>query len=119
MFTKVYEHLREHGVFIMDMHSMDRLDEFEEEYNEAGKIMSHEYQWTIYAVEDRIYQNFAFYDEEGRVTLEQHIQRVYDPLDIKTRLEKTGFQVEIYTDFTEEGICEGEKQFFICRKESL
>lgn len=119
MFSKVYAHLREHGVFIMDMHSLDRLDEFEEEYNEAGKIMSHEYQWTIYAVEDRIYQNFAFYDEEGRVTLEQHIQRVYDPMDIKTRLEKLGFEVKIYTDFTQEGICEGEKQFFICRKESL
>lgn len=116
MFTQVYSHLREQGVFIMDMHSLDRLDEFVEEYNEAGKIMSHEYQWTIYAVEDRIYQNFAFYDEDGRVTLEQHIQRVYDPMDIKARLEQTGFQVEIYTDFTQEGICEGEKQFFVCRK---
>lgn len=116
MFTQVYAHLRDQGVFIMDMHSLDRLDEFVEEYNEAGKIMSHEYQWTIYAVEDRIYQNFAFYDEDGRVTLEQHIQRVYDPMDIKARLEQTGFQVEIYTDFTQEGICEGEKQFFVCRK---
>lgn len=116
MFTQVYSHLRDQGVFIMDMHSLDRLDEFVEEYNEAGKIMSHEYQWTIYAVEDRIYQNFAFYDEDGRVTLEQHIQRVYDPMDIKARLEQTGFQVEIYTDFTQEGICEGEKQFFVCRK---
>ena len=46
---------------------MDRLDEFEEEYNEAGKIMSHEYQWTIYAVEDRIYQTLLFNDEEAEL----------------------------------------------------
>ena len=116
MFQAVYEHLNDEGVFIMDMHSLDRLKEFEEEYNEAGKIMDHEYQWTIYAVEDRIYQNFAFYDEDGRVTLEQHIQRVYDPMDIKACLERLGFQVEIYTDFTQPGIVDGEKQFFICRK---
>ena len=119
MLKGVYTHLSKQGVFIMDMHSMDRLDEFEEEYNEAGKIMGHEYQWTIYAVEDRVYQNFAFYDEAGRVTLEQHIQRVYDPMDIKKRLEQLGFQVDIYTDFTQAGVCEGEKQFFICRKGNI
>lgn len=119
MLKQVYAHLNEHGVFIMDMHSLDRLNEFEEEYNEAGKIMNHEYQWTIYAVEDRIYQNFAFYDEAGRVTLEQHIQRVYDPEDIARRLKQLGFQVEILTDFEYSGITEGEKQFFICRKETL
>lgn len=119
MLKQVYAHLKHHGVFIMDMHSLDRLDEFEDEYNEAGRIMDHEYQWTIYAVEDRIYQNFAFYDGEGRVTLEQHIQRVYDPKDIAQRLEELGFQVEIVTDFDQPGITEGEKQFFICRKETI
>lgn len=119
MLKQVYAHLNPNGVFIMDMHSLDRLYEFEEEYNEAGRIMDHEYQWTIYAVEDRIYQNFAFYDEEGRVTLEQHIQRVYDPMDIAQRLKQLGFQVEILTDFDQSGITEGEKQFFICRKETI
>lgn len=116
MLKEVAAHLHEHGVFIMDMHSLDRLEEFAEEYNEAGKIMGHEYQWTIAADEDRLYQNFAFYDEEGRITLEQHIQRVYDPIQIKEKLEILGFEVEILTDFSEAGIVPGEKQFYICRK---
>ena len=75
-----------------------------------------EYQWTIASEDDRIYQNFAFYDSEGRVTLEQHEQRVYEPAWILAELKNAGFQVEVYTDFTQAGICEGEKQFYICRK---
>ena len=63
LFTQVKSHLTKDGVFIMDMHSMDRLLEFAEEYNEAGRIDHHEYQWTIQTIEDCIYQNFAFYDE--------------------------------------------------------
>lgn len=116
MFASVYEHLNDQGTFIVDMHSMDRLEEFAEEYNEAGKILGRVYQWTIVADGDRLYQNFAFYDEEGRVTLEQHIQRVYDPLVIKDKLESLGFEVSIITDFYEEGIASGEKQFYICKK---
>lgn len=63
MFAQVKKHLQKQGVFLMDMHSQDRLEEFIEEYNEAGCIDGHEYQWTIQTAEDCIYQNFAFYDE--------------------------------------------------------
>lgn len=116
LFHAVNEHLREDGVFIMDMHSMDRLVEFQEEYNEAGKLDHHDYQWSIYSEDDEIYQNFAFYDEEGRVTLEQHVQRVYEPSYIEETLKQCGFDVLVYTDFDQEGVVEGEKQFYICRK---
>lgn len=112
----VYEHLKEEGILIVDMHSMDRLEEFKEEYNEAGRINGHEYQWTIQTIEDCIYQNFAFYDEDGRNVLEQHIQKVYKPEWVLEKLEKIGFQVEVFTDFIYPGICAGEKQFYICRK---
>ena len=118
LFTQVKSHLTKDGVFIMDMHSMDRLLEFAEEYNEAGRIDHHEYQWTIQTIEDCIYQNFAFYDEAGRVSLEQHIQRVYDPMWVKEQLEALDFDVKIITDFTFDGIQEGEKLFYICRKKS-
>ena len=117
MIQCVKKHLTPTGTFIMDMHSLDRLYEFEEEYNEAGKIENHEYQWTIQTIDDSIYQNFAFYDEEGRVTLEQHIQRVYDPIWVKEELEKAGFAVTIKTDFDQDGICEGEKIFYICKRQ--
>ena len=117
MLDGVMAHLKEGGVFIVDMHSMDRLEEFEEEYNEAGKILGQEYQWTIYAQDDRIYQNFAFYDANGRITLEQHIQRVYEPAWILAQLKQRHFDVEVVTDFTLPGIHSGEKQFYICKKQ--
>ncbi|MBS5042266.1 MAG: class I SAM-dependent methyltransferase [Clostridium sp.] len=116
LFQGAYAHLKPQGVFLVDMHSLDRLAEFEEEYNEAGQVKELDYQWTITSEEDRIYQNFAFYDAEGRITLEQHEQRVYAPDWILAELEKRGFQVEVYTDFTKPAICEGEKQFYICKK---
>lgn len=116
LFQKAYDHLFDGGVFLVDMHSLDRLDEFQEEYNEAGHVKGIEYQWTITSEEDRIHQNFAFYDAQGRVTLEQHEQRVYDPQWILEKLQEVGFQVAVYTDFTLEGIQEGEKQFYICTK---
>lgn len=115
-FKQVYEHLVDNGTFIVDMHSMDRLEEFKEEYNEAGKVLQREYQWTIQTIDDCIYQNFMFYDEDGRNVLEQHVQRVYKPSWIQSQLETIGFEVSIMTDFIYEGICEGEKQFYICKK---
>ncbi|MGX8851406.1 class I SAM-dependent DNA methyltransferase [Amedibacillus sp. YH-ame10] len=117
LFQDVWDHLQDEGIFIMDMHSLDRLEEFEEEYNEVGHMGDCDVQWTIMSEEDRIYQNFAFYHSDGTMTLEQHIQRVYDPVYIKALLEKQGFDVAIFTDFKQPGICTGEKQFFICRKE--
>ncbi len=116
MFQCVYHHLKLNGVFIVDMHTSDRLDEFEEEYNEAGVVLGCEYQWCITSENDRVYQNFAFYDEQGKIVLEQHEQRVYDPIWIQKLLEQLGFEVEIKTDFVIDGIDHGEKWFFIARK---
>lgn len=75
------------------------------------------YEWTIQTQEDRIYHNFAFYDADARVTLEQHIQRVYDPKWIQSELEQLGFQVSVYTDFTQKGIHSGEKYFYVAVKQ--
>lgn len=118
-FQQVYDHLEQDGIFLMDMHSLDRLAEFHEEFIEAGNMLGHAYQWSIYSEEDRIYQNFAFYDDDGVVTLEQHIQRVYDPQSVEQMLTACGFVVQIITDFDQEGICPGEKQFFIAKKVAL
>lgn len=115
-FQSMYNHLHAGGKFIMDMHSMERLVEFQEEYNETGTIQNQPYQWTIYSEGDRIYQTFAFYDEQGNSKLEQHVQRVYDPMLIKEILTQVGFSVTVYTDFVHEGIVAGEKQFFVCRR---
>ena len=117
LFQDVYAHLKDDGCFLMDMHSLDRLEEFREEYNEVGELeQDAQVQWTILSEEDRIYQNFAFYMPDGSIVLEQHTQRVYDPSWVKEQLEKTGFETTIVTDFDQPGICAGEKQFYICRK---
>lgn len=115
-FQRAWEHLRPGGVLLVDMHSLDRLAEFREEYNEAGRVNEQSYQWTIESEEDCIYQTFAFYDAEGRAQLEQHIQRVYDPQWILSELKRCGFVVEVKTDFTKDGIVPGEKQFYIGRR---
>ena len=45
-------------------------------------------------------------------------RRVYDPTWIMEQLRACGYAVQVCTDFTQEGITEGEKQFYICRKET-
>lgn len=111
-----YGNLHENGTFIFDVHSLDRLDEFEDEFYEEGMIDGHGYEWSIETQNDCIFQNFVFFDETAHPSYEQHIQRVYDPLKIQKWCEEEGFQVEIYTDFIHPGICEGEKYFYICKR---
>lgn len=119
MFASVYAHLENGGCFLFDMHTQERLEEFAEEYCEDGMVDGVPYEWTILAQEEYIYQNFVFYDKEAHPHLEQHIQRVYDPIWIQQQLEKLGFQVHIYTDFNQPGIQRGEKYFYVCKKENL
>ena len=112
------DNLHSFGTFIFDVHSLDRLQEFQEEFYEEGVIDGCGYEWSIESQQDIIFQNFVFFDETAHPTYEQHIQRVYDPDKIKEWCEEAGFDVEIYTDFDQKGICEGEKYFYVCRRKS-
>lgn len=114
--AQAYERVKPQGVFLFDLHSEDRLMEFEEEYCEDGMIDDHPYEWTIFAEDRFLYQNFAFYDADAKVSLEQHIQKIYDPKEIIQLSEAVGFQVQVYTDFELDGIQSGEKYFFVCKK---
>lgn len=116
-FRQAYDHLYENGVLLFDMHSLDRLCEFEEEFCETGVLRNVPYEWMIFSEDDCIYQNFAFYYSDQAASLEQHVQRVYDPKWIEQILIKTGFTVEVFTDFDRHGIQEGEKYFYVCRKQ--
>lgn len=115
-FKEVSLHLEKKGYFFFDTHSMDRLLEFEEEYNETGSFENCDYQWSIMSEDDLIYQDFAFYFEQGKIIQEHHIQRVYDPEWLKEELGKYFDILSISTDFDMEGIQEGEKYFYICQK---
>lgn len=115
-FKEVHDHLNEKGLFFFDTHSLDRITEFEEEYNETGAFEDCEFQWSIMSEDDWVYQDFAFYLPDGSISQEHHIQRVYHPDWLKEELEKYFEILKITTDFTLPGIQEGEKYFYICRR---
>lgn len=111
-----YDNLNEDGTYIFDVHSLDRLEEFEEEFYEEGMIDGKGYEWSIESHQDQIFQNFVFFDEEGHPSYEQHVQKVFHPDDIMKWLDEAGFEAEVYTDFHTTGIASGEKYFFVCRR---
>ena len=115
MFLSVYNHLNTDGVFMFDMHSLDRLKEFEQDYIETGNILNTDYQWSISTDGKYIYHHFAFYKDSGLVQ-EQHVQRVFKPELVIDLLEKMGFKIEVFTDFNKVGIVAGEKIFIVGRK---
>ena len=108
--------MNENGLFFFDMHSWDRLEEFSEEFNETGSFDDGcQCQWSIMSEDELVYQDFAFY-KDNQMVQEHHIQRVYDPKWIQTELEKYFDILKITTDFDQEGLCEGEKYFYVCQK---
>ena len=109
------EHLRPQGVFLFDMHTPDRLEEFADEYIEEGLLDGTAYQWTIQSDEDKVYQHFAFWTEQG-ILQEHHVQTVFDCEQVEQLMAKAGFETEIYTDFTQPGKHPGEKYFIVGRK---
>lgn len=115
MFQSVKDCLSDEGIFIFDMHTLDRLEEFSELYIEEGEL-DVPYQWTIQSIDNEIHQHFAFF-EEDRIIQEQHIQTVFHPNDIMTSLYELGFSCEAYIDFEKERIQEGEKLFIVARRE--
>lgn len=119
MFTSIYHHLQPDGVWLFDMHSLDRLSEFADEFYEEGIVDGVAYVWSIHAEDRSLYHTFVFYDERGNAHYEYHVQNVFDPIAVKDLLIKIGFQVSIYTDFDSEGIVAGEKYFYVCRKDTI
>ena len=117
LFKEAASHLETGGLFCFDTHSLDRLDEFEGEYNETGQFEDGvQYQWSIMSEDEYIYQDFAFYRLDGTVLEEHHMQRVYDPEFLIQELEEYFDVISVKTDFDQEGISEGEKYFFAARK---
>lgn len=114
-FKQVAGHLNPGGWFFFDTHSMDRLDEFADEYEEAGEFEDGTgLQWIISAEDDIIYQDFAFYFPDKTVQ-EHHMQRVYTPEYLEQELAKYFDIISIKTDFDQEGIQPGEKYFYAAR----
>lgn len=116
LFASVRKSLKQGGMWLFDMHTPDRLEEFEEEFLEEGYIGDMPYIWSISSEDNFIYQHFIFYLPD-HMEQEQHIQCVFDPKDIEDMLEANGFSFEVYTDFDMKGKKPGEKYFYVARKE--
>lgn len=118
-FAQVHDHLTENGLFFFDTHSMDRLEEFNPEYEETGTFDDGtQVQWVISAEDDLIYQDFAFYLPDQTIQ-EHHLQRVYSPAFLQEALEPYFTIEQILTDFDQDGIQEGEKYFYVCRRKEI
>lgn len=115
-FKQVHDHLVPSGLFFFDTHSMDRLEEFASDYTEAGNFEDGtQIQWNIASEDDIIYQDFAFYFPDHTIQ-EHHMQRVYDPTWLMETLDTWFDILSVRTDWDQEGIAEGEKYFFVCRR---
>lgn len=101
-FKCAYEHLNPNGRLIFDMHHLERLNEFKEEYIEEGYVLDTPYQWTILSdkIDKHISEHFTFYTEKGMIQ-EHHTQNVFDIELIENKL-KQYFDVTIYNDFIED-----------------
>lgn len=115
-FAEVRSHLKEDGLFLFDSHSLCRLDEFEDDYTEAGTFDDGtQVQWIISAEEGKIYQDFAFYFDE-RTVEEHHVQTVFDPEQLIEALGEAGFELlSISGDFGEAPLEDCEKYFIAAR----
>lgn len=114
LFKDVYDILNPNGMFLFDMHTEDRLEEFKEPFIETGQLLGTDYQWMITTDEDKIYHHFVFYEDD--MIQEYHVQTVFNTKNVIKMLEDSGFKVSVYTDFVTEGITEGEKIFLVGEK---
>jgi len=99
-FESCYRHLNDKGRLIFDMHSLKRLEEFEEEYIEEGSLSNCDYQWTILADLDdnTLNEHFTFYTEDGMYQ-ESHCQQLFSSELILEKMQKTGFDTRIIEEF--------------------
>lgn len=112
MIKNVYNHLNENGVFIFDTHHSERLNEFENEYIEEGYVNDLAYSWTILSdkINNTLMEHFAFYTTEGLIE-EDHLQHVFDIVELKKLMLEGNYQVEVINEFIE-----AEKALVIGRK---
>ncbi len=116
-FHIVADHLVDGGLFLFDSHGTSRLQEFAEDYEEAGTFEDGtQVQWVISTSGDELYQDFAFYLPDGRTIEEHHLQRIYPLETLKSWLESDFEILSVIGDFGEESLENCEKLFLICKK---
>jgi len=120
LLSQALSHLNKDGVFLFDMHTEIRYEEFKEEYLEEGIVLGHPFQWTILSLPDQVLNHhFAFYDDQGHAQTLSFDQKVYSLESIMEILKQLDTRVDIYSDFILGVHPNQEKYLFVVRKGSL
>lgn len=118
-FEEAFAHLRAQGLLLFDMHTLNRLEEFREEYVEEGFIGDLGYQWSIATLEpDRLDHHFVLYEADGN-RLFRFTQTVFEESAVSALLSRYSPSIELVYDFTHTQLNDAEKAFFAVRKGTL
>ena len=101
-------HLVPQGLFLFDMHTIQRLEEFQQQYIEEGDLDEVQYQWTIQTYHNQLHHHFAFWFKTAFFE-EFHVQTVHLPQHWIKLMQEAGFDVQCWTDFDKPEIQSGEK----------
>ncbi|MEH7251383.1 class I SAM-dependent methyltransferase [Neobacillus niacini] len=124
-FTSTYEHLKESGIFIFDVHSTYKISDVFIDQTFASTDDYVSYIWNSFSGElpDSVEHELSFFvldEQTGKYDRfdELHYQRTYPIQQYSDWLAETGFELlEICADFeTKEPQLNSERIFFIARK---
>ena len=116
VFSRVYDHLNEGGVFLFDFSKKQR---FEEEYGNGAEVLEREGLFCVWEKEyvpARRVCDFAFHffeeGEDGKYTrsTEFERQRLYAPKTMETLCRKAGFSVSLLKENETHYIYKAEKR---------
>ena len=124
-FNKVYNLLKENGVFIFDISSYYKLSNIlgQNVYGENRDDIAYLWENFFDEEDDIVQMDLAFFTKENESEKftrfeETHYQRAYKNEDILNMLNYSGFEnIKLYKDFTfEKDNGKGERIFFVCIK---
>lgn len=124
-FNKIYNLLKENGIFIFDISSYYKLSNIlgQNVYGENRDDIAYLWENFFDEEDDIVQMDLAFFTKENESEKftrfeETHYQRAYKNEDIINMLNSSGFEnIKLYKDFTfEKDNGKGERVFFVCIK---
>lgn len=124
VFSQVYQHLNQGGVFIFDVHSIHQIDDVFPNYSYHENAEDFAFVWDSYKGDDphSIVHELSFFvkEESGLFSRydEIHEERTYELLTFDILLEEAGFRdVAVYADFEDkEPSVSSKRWFFVAKK---
>ncbi|TDM15591.1 class I SAM-dependent DNA methyltransferase [Macrococcus bovicus] len=125
LFSRLYNHLEEDGVFLFDVHSVWKMTHLfnGQTYSDETDRVTYLWQTVPGEEEHSVYHDMSFFmlEEDGKYRRfdESHYQRTFEPEDYRTLLENNGFTVEkVFADFKPDEAVphDAERIFYVARK---